>query len=233
MSSHTTPITLHYLFDVNCYLVATGGGHVLIDTGLSPRRQALDAELRKAGCEPGSLRLIILSHAHADHAGNSAYLREKYRAPIAMHVGDVGKVERGDMFWRPDGGHAAVSAIARTMLFLVGLGRFDRFEPDALLSDGQGLEEYGFDAKVLHVPGHSPGSIGVLSHAGDLFCGDLLTNTDRPRQNSMAECVSDLHASVERLGELEIGRVYPGHGKPFPIELLAQHSQARSPSGCG
>jgi glyoxylase-like metal-dependent hydrolase (beta-lactamase superfamily II) len=137
------------------------------------------------------------------------------------------------MFWRSDGGHAAVSGIARTVLFLVDLGRFDRFEPDVLLSDGQGLEEYGFDAKVLHVPGHSPGSIGVLSHAGDLFCGDLPTNTDRPRQNSMAERISDLHASVERLGKLEIERVYPGHGKSFPIELLARDGAARSSSGCG
>jgi len=233
MSSHITPITLSYLFDVNCYLVATGGSHMLIDTGLSPRRQTLDAELRKAGCEPGSLRLIVLTHAHADHAGNCAYLREKYRAPIAMHAGDVGKVERGDMFWRSDGGHAAVSAIARTMLFLVGLGRFDRFEPDVLLSDGQGLGEYGFDAKVLHLPGHSPGSIGVLTRAGDLFCGDLLTNAGRPKENSMAERISDLHASVERLGKLEVGRVYPGHGKPFPIELLAQDGEARSSSRLG
>jgi hydroxyacylglutathione hydrolase len=220
MSLAVTPITLHYLFDVNCYLVATSGGYVLVDTGTAPRREKLDRQLSSAGCEPGSLRLIVLTHAHTDHAGNCAYLRKTYGAPIAMHAGDVGKVERGDMFWRADGSGAVAATIAKTMLFLVGLGRFDCFEPDVLLSDGQSLCDFGFDAKVVHLPGHTPGSIGVLSHAGDLFCGDLLTNAKRPQRNSMAEDASALRASVERLRSLEIKTVYPGHGEPFPGESL-------------
>lgn len=43
---------------------------------------------------------------------------------------------------------------------------FQTFEPDLTLSDGQSLEEYGVDAKVLHVPGHTPGSIVVRSRTG-------------------------------------------------------------------
>lgn len=220
MTSVVTTIPLHYLFGVNCYAVETDGNCVLIDTGLSTRRAELEKRLEGAGCKPGNLRLIVLTHAHTDHAGNCAYLREKYGAPIAMHAGDAGKVKRGDMFWSPQGHHTIASAIVRTMLSVVGMGKFDEFEPDVFLEDGQSLGEYGLDAQVVHFPGHSPGSIGVLTTAGDLFCGDLLTNTERPIRPTTVDDVADMDASIGKLRTLEIRMVYPGHGKPFPIELF-------------
>ena len=60
------------------------------------------------------------------------------------------------------------------------LKKSDRFQPDVCLEDGDDLREYGFDAQVLHLPGHSNGSIGVLTAGGDLFCGDLLRNWGKP-----------------------------------------------------
>ena len=220
MPSAVTPITLHYFFDVNCYAVETDGGCVLIDTGLSQRRADLERRLEGMGCKPGGLRLIVLTHAHADHAGNCAYLRERFGAPIAMHAGDVGRVQRGDMFWSPDRDRAFSTVIGATMLSIVGFGKFDEFEPDVLLDDGQDLGEYGFDANVLHLPGHSPGSIGVLTATGDLFCGDLFTNPGKPARNSIVDDAEGMSASIGKLDDLEIRTVYPGHGTPFPIDLL-------------
>lgn len=220
MTTAITPIALHYLVDVNCYAVETGGGWVLIDTGLSKCRADLDRRLEDAGCKPGGLRLIVLTHAHADHAGNCAYLREKHRAPIAMHAGDADRVRHGDMFWSADGKRSLASAITRTILSVVGLHKVDAFEPDMLVGDGQHLGEYGLDAKVIHLPGHSPGSIGVLTAAGDLFCGDLLTNTGKPTRPTTVDDIAAMEASIDRLGGLEIRKVHPGHGQPFPIQLL-------------
>jgi len=62
----------------------------------------------------------VLTHAHTDHAGNCAYLREKYGAPTAVHAGDAGEVERADMFWSHDRKRAFAPAIARTMLCAAG-----------------------------------------------------------------------------------------------------------------
>jgi len=228
MPSVVTPIALHYVFSVNCYVVETNSTHVLIDTGPSARRADLERRLAEAGCGPHSLRLIVLTHAHADHAGNCAYLREKYGCPIAMHAGDAGQAQRGDMFWNPKRKRTSASAVVRTVLSASRLGRFDAFEPDVLLSDGQDLGEYGLDAHVIHFPGHSPGSVGVLTAAGDLFCGDLLTNTGRPARNSIVDDAADMDASVCRLSGLGIRTVYPGHGGEFPIEQLM-----RSPGMAG
>jgi len=75
----------YHLGSVNCYLVKTNAGYVLIDTESSNQRAALEQELRNAGCQSGQLKLIILTHGDFDHTGNAAYLRHKFDAPLAMH----------------------------------------------------------------------------------------------------------------------------------------------------
>jgi len=116
-------------------------------------------------------------------------------------------------------------AIVRIMLPLVGLSRYDSFTPDIFLEDGHDLSEYGFDARVVHIPGHSKGSIGILTTGGDLFCGDLLVNMNKPAKNTLIDDSAELDASVERLKTLEIKTVYPGHGKPFQMEQFMENNQ--------
>lgn len=222
MPTEIKTITQKYLIAVNCYLVKTSSGYILIDTGLSKKRSDLERELDTAGCKPGDLRLIIITHGHLDHNGNTAYLREMYDAKIAMHSGDSMMTESGDMF---RGMKGFTVAIVRIMLPLVRLSRYDSFRPDIILEDGHDLSEYGFDARVVHVPGHSKGSIGVLTADGDLFCGDLLVNMDKPARNTLIDDPAEYDASVEKLRTLEIRTVYPGHGKPFQMEQFMENKQ--------
>ncbi len=51
---------------VNCYLVKTGDGFFLIDTGWATKRTELEKELESAGCKPGNLKLVILTHGDSD-----------------------------------------------------------------------------------------------------------------------------------------------------------------------
>jgi glyoxylase-like metal-dependent hydrolase (beta-lactamase superfamily II) len=213
-------ITHKYLMAVNCYLVKTPFGYVLIDTGLTKRRSDLVEELETAGCKPGDLRLIIITHGHLDHNGNTAYLREKYDAKVAMHGGDSAMAESGDMFRDVKG---LTVAIIRILLPLVGMSRYDSFTPDIFLVDGHDLSEHGLDARVVHFPGHSKGSIGVLTAEGDLFCGDILGNTGKPTKTTIVDDSAELDASVEKLKTLEIKTVYPGHGRPFQMEQFIEN----------
>ena len=204
-----------YMMTVNCYLVKTSSGFILIDTGLPKRRSDLERELETAGCKPGDLKLIIITHGHLDHNGNTAYLREKYGAKVAVHGGDSVMTESGDMF---RGVKGLAVTIIRMILPLMGMSRYDSFKPDIILEDGHDLSEHGLDARVIHVPGHSKGSIGVLLTGGDLFCGDILGNTGKPEKTTIVDDSAELDASVDRLRTLEIETVYPGHGKPFRME---------------
>ena len=205
---------------VNCYLIETGAGYILIDTGGSNSRADLEKELEGAGCTTaGDLKLVVLTHGDFDHSGNAAHLRKKFGAKIAMHQDDIGMVERGDMFWNRKGPNVVI----RMMIpILFGFGRSKRFKPDLHVGEGYDLSEYGLDAKILWIPGHSRGSIGILTAGGDLFCGDLLENRERPVLNSLMNDPVAAYASVEELQSKNINTVYPGHGKPFPMEMLVE-----------
>ena len=101
MTVEITIITTPFVFNtsVNCYLVRTGDRFVLIDTGVTSKHGTIEKELESAGCQPGNLTLIVLTHGDFDHCGNAAYLRKKFGTRIALHKDDSGMVERGDMLW--------------------------------------------------------------------------------------------------------------------------------------
>jgi len=203
---------------VNCYLVKAGDGYILIDTGFASKRAFLEKELESAGVIPGNLTLIILTHGDSDHADNCAYLREKYGAPITMHLNDSGMVENGDMSWNRKSKPDKISITFRIMTKLFsGLnkpGSFNTFKPDFYIGDGQSLSEYGFRAEVLHLPGHSKGSIGILTTGGELFCGDMFYNF---AGFTYIDDLTEYNASISKLNNFTIKTVYPGHGKPFPM----------------
>lgn len=223
------PIRLSLPFklgSVNCYLVETDTGYILIDTGSSSSRANLEKELVSAGCQPGNLQLIVLTHGDFDHTGNAAYLRKKFGAKIAMHADDSGMIERGDMFWNRTSGNMLTRMMAPLLPALFGFGKSERCTPDLHIKDGYALSEYGFDAQILSIPGHSKGSIGIMTAGGDLFCGDLLENMDKPALNSIMDDLAAANASVEKLKEFAIRTVYPGHGEPFPMErFIKSHTE--------
>lgn len=207
---------------MNCYLLESDTGHILIDTGGSNKRSELERELESTGCKPGNLKLIVLTHGDFDHIGNAAFLREKFGTKIAMHKDDSGMAERGDMFWNRKTSRTLIRMIAP---ILFRFGRSDRFEPDLYIEDGYALSEYGFDATVLTIPGHSKGSIGILTAGGNLLCGDLFDNTEKPALNSIMDDLAAANASVEKLRSLAVNTVYPGHGKPFPMEQFMKSNR--------
>ena len=217
----TLPLFLR-MGEVNCYLVNSGDGYILIDTGGPNNRKALLKELALAGCKPGMLKLIVLTHGDFDHTGNSAYLRGAFNCKIAMHANDAGMAGRGDMFVNRK---QPIALIRMLIPLFAGFGRSERFMPDLLLKDGDDLSEYGFEAKVLSIPGHSRGSIGILTTEGELFCGDLFENRKRPALSSIMDDITEAKASLQKLGELNIGMVYPGHGGSFSINQILIFSQ--------
>jgi hydroxyacylglutathione hydrolase len=205
---------------VNCYLIEVEDGFALIDTGYAKYRDTIDAALAKAGCD--SLKLIMLTHGDFDHVGNCAYLKEKFRCKVAMHPDDVGMVEKGDMFWNREMGRAK-RAMGNLFTFVmrISLDEADRFSPDIFLKDRQSVSEFGFDATVHHLPGHSKGSIGLFTADGDFFCGDFFTNVPMPKRSNLVSNRDDYSKSLEKIQGFDIRMVYPGHGLPFQKDALS------------
>lgn len=209
---------------VPCYLLKSESGFLLIDSGDSSDCGQLEKVLEQEGVKPGNLKLIILTHGDFDHVGNAAFLRQKYGAKVAMHKDDAEMVISGNQGSgrkeKPD----RITFFGKFIMFLsahfIKPGAFHTFTPDLYVEDDDSLMEYGFDARILHLPGHSRGSIGVLTADGSLFCGDLLMNMVRPALHFMIDDLADCRASIARLRSLGVKVIYPGHGKPFSIDQL-------------
>lgn len=202
---------------VNAYLIPAADGYILIDTGMPQQWGRLEAELVQMGCLPDNLRLVIITHGDFDHTGNCARLQRKYQARVAMHSGDLAMVTTG----------APVDRTARGVMgkLFLSLGKlaggrtgFDTFQPDLLLEDGQDLSEYGLAARVIHTPGHTKGSVAILTENRLLFVGDSLSNRTRPDSAPFIQDFRELRDSIARLKGLDARMIYPGHGKPFPFE---------------
>ncbi len=207
---------------VNCYLIKTKNGYILVDTGFSNQRINIENMLDNVGVQPGNLMLILLTHGDFDHSGNCAYLREKYQSKIAMHKNDLGMVEHGDLFYSRGSRNIIIRKLVKMILplFKMSLKKSDQFTPDIYLKEGDDLSEYGFSAKVVHLPGHSSGSIGFHTTEGDLFIGDLLENNEKqgPIKGSLIDNPINFDTSIAKLITLSLNTVYPGHGNPFQMK---------------
>jgi hydroxyacylglutathione hydrolase len=234
MAQKIIPINLG---GVNCYLVDTGDGFILVDTGGSMMfgassekiRERLDAGLESAGCNPGNLKLILITHGDADHTGNAVYLHDKFKAPIGIHQADLSRVtipgsleDVRKIQFRP-----LLYKILFPIILMVyqskikaAIAHFVPLQVDLELDEKFDLQSYGFDARILHLPGHTPGSIGILTGEGDLIAGDILANIKKPDIAPNAFDFDLLQTSVDKLKKLDIKMVYPGHGDPFPMSQL-------------
>jgi glyoxylase-like metal-dependent hydrolase (beta-lactamase superfamily II) len=225
-------ITTIDLSGVNCYLLKEGGGFILVDTGGSlffdktpdNRRNKLVEALDKAGCNASNLKLIILTHGDSDHTANAVFIREKYNAKIAMHKDDLQLVENptiekvlGNCKYRSIINKIIFPLIKNKIIKITEktLGNFERFKPDIYLNDGDSLSNFGFNAGIIHIPGHTAGSIGIVTADGNLISGDILANIKKPEFAPNALDFKLLRDSFNHIKTMNIKTVYPGHGTPF------------------
>lgn len=192
--------------NVNCYIVAENGSAILIDTG---RRKYREKILKK--CREFPITLIVLTHGHMDHCQNAAYLANALHVPIAMCEKDKNLI--------PDNRKQSLSAktfLGRIVL-LVSLKSFEKdsldvFEPTVNLKDGDSLSEYGIDAEVIELPGHTNGSIGLKTE-DKLFVGDALMNMFYPTVSMLYTDERLMKKSAEKIGDMGKMEIYFGHGK--------------------
>ena len=219
-------INLLKLGIVNAYLVKTGNGIVLIDTGLAMNRSQLEQLLAREHVDPAAITLVIITHGDLDHIGNCAYLQRTYGVHIAVHEADAGLCRTGTTILHRKRKSTALSnaiRFVRQSLFFKPMMKkypLEAFEPDTILSDGHDFRTIGFDAKAVYIPGHTMGSIGILTAEGDFFSGDTINNRKKPMVADIIQNEAALAASIEKIKTLNIKTVYPGHGTPFPMTEL-------------
>ena len=94
---------------VNCYLVKTNTGFILVDTGSSNKCRELDRKLEQSGCNSGNLKLIILTHGDFDHTGNASYIKKKHNLIIGDQSAEDIKIKLGSATKLAKGGKYEIS----------------------------------------------------------------------------------------------------------------------------
>jgi len=193
----------------NAYILSQGDNSILVDTATSKDKKKI---LR--ACQGKNIRLIALTHGHYDHAQNAAFLSRALGVPIAMHPADLPVLR--DTLAEPLQSPVWTGKIL-IWFMKISKGKLNKIEPFEVsveLRDGLSLAPYGVDASIIELPGHTRGSVGIVSADG-LIAGDALTNLFPPA--GKAALYSDeaaMHASAAWAGALGDMTVWFGHGDP-------------------
>lgn len=215
-----TPISLG--FDT-CY-VLRAAGVIAVDAGAPGKVKQFARGLARASIRPSEVHLIVLTHGHWDHVGSARDLQTLTGGKLAMHQADRACLEQSLIPLPPGVTTWGKVFIAIHRLFLP-LIRIPAATVDVILGDEAfPLQEYGLPGRILHTPGHSPGSVSILLDSGEAFVGDLAMNKFPLRRTPglpvFAEDQSAVIESWRRLLEAGARTIYPAHGKPFPAEVM-------------
>lgn len=192
----------------NCYLVINGKDAVLVDTASAPGYEKVLAE-----CSKYNMRAIILTHVHFDHAENAAKLAEHFDIPVGYSSEDeelfVSYGKQPLMSW----GLVGKVILGVSLKELAG-AKVAKPAHTFYLKEGDSLAEYGIDAKIIALPGHTRGSIGVDVEGKDLLVGDALDNWISPATGHLYSDLDAIKASAAKISALGKRTLYYGHGKP-------------------
>lgn len=200
---------------LNCYVLKGRNGDLLIDTGMPFIYKALEEYISDF-----DVRYILLTHAHVDHDGNAEKLRKKLGAEILLG-------ERDRELTGHYGRQPVKATLRRYKLRNIQQNIFGRmrlfstkpYVPDILLNSRNTgiLRELGFDADVVMLPGHTLGSVGVLSD-GVLYCGDAFTAMwEKPDITPHAVSLCSMARSLERILDISPKWLACGHGLPVKM----------------
>ena len=170
-------------------------------------------EARRLGYPPSDIANIIVTHHHKDHIGSLAALKKLTQARVIAHPADAPYID-GSL---PQPGPARPRWLSKASAPLHRLWSTTPATVDTLVNDGDELPILG-GMKVLHMPGHTPGSICLLVQQERLvIVGDVLTYRFGLRLPSRLFTVdiADEIQSIKRLASLDFNVVCFGHGPPL------------------
>ena len=206
-----------------CYLVYNPTEAILVDTARKGSGKKIMARLHQVGLEPSALKLIVITHSHYDHAGSAREIKSLTGAPVAVHRKDANELRKG---YGPLPGGTRWKAriiVALGRAFLKRLGRIPPFEPDIIVDDQLDLDRFGFKGKIIHMPGHTDGSVVVYLEGGDVISGDTLFGLQNKEIfPPFADDTRSLLESWGKLLDMPVDYFYPGHGRKISKAELAE-----------
>jgi len=196
-------------YDCHVYLLDGGSELALVDVGAGMGAEEIAANVRRAGFDPEKVRRIVCTHAHGDHAGGAARMRELLpdaELSISRQVSEL--VRTGD----EEG--TSIGLAKRAGIYPADY----RLEPcpvDRELDEGDRIAVGDLTLECIETPGHSSGHLSfLLEHDGrrSLFGGDVVFHGGTILLQNIHDCsLAALVASLRKLRGLAVDALFPGH----------------------
>ena len=217
---------------VNAHLIRSEGGCILVDAGIPGSERKIARVLARHGLSFADIKLIVVTHAHTDHAGSAARIRLLSGAPILGHQGDA------DFYSRREPMTFCPTSWVGKLFFKTPVPHqpYEGFEPDIMMvgDEAVSLIEFGVDGLVRHTGGHTPGSIAVELSSQDALVGDLVASgiliggimfTGRAIRPPFEDDPEKVARELERMVLGGAHRFYMGHGGPLDAFEVLRHAR--------
>ncbi|HDO27259.1 MAG TPA: MBL fold metallo-hydrolase [Bacteroidetes bacterium] len=219
MKTRFVSFRIHF---TNVFLIIQDGRLLLIDTGNRKQVENISHHFRTAGFELSALKYIFLTHTHYDHAGSVSGLKKLTGAKVIVHSSEADNLRKG---FTP-----IPKGTTPLFKFISFMGRkgpgiekivasYQPVEPDVLFEEQLNLKHDGFNARIIHSPGHTKGSSSLI--IGDsVFVGDAMFNFRGMIFPGFADDEKQVGDSWKKLLDLDVKWYYPAHGKRISKEEL-------------
>jgi glyoxylase-like metal-dependent hydrolase (beta-lactamase superfamily II) len=211
----------------NAWVLWEGGDGeaTLIDTGLQEDRDALRAGLQQIGIDEAQVSVVLLTHAHCDHAGSAAYFAG-HTAAVKLHENEAPFLGLPRRTYIPPSS-ALLLRPHTALAFAIGEARYpvERIAQGLVtLTSEETIEAPGGTLRVVPSPGHTPGHIAFFRERdGVLFSGDAAMNIIPIKRvvglslpiRFLSSDWEQGKASARRLADLAPRLLLSGHGPPL------------------
>ncbi|MFW9942566.1 MAG: MBL fold metallo-hydrolase [Candidatus Thorarchaeota archaeon] len=215
--------------NTNYFLLKCNEGYLLIDAGWVGKYKDFKEALNKLNINVASIKYILITHHHHDHAALVHDLREEIKCKIIIHKDGINYVKNGITYTKD---------IKQFNILLKLLDKIlspfiqCNYSPISLNEDDIIVTEDNFDiynltgikGKIIYTPGHSKDSISLVLRNGYAFIGDVAMNMlkifGQKYRPIEAENYSEVYKSWEKLIRYGTKKIFPSHGKSFSIEKL-------------
>jgi glyoxylase-like metal-dependent hydrolase (beta-lactamase superfamily II) len=211
----------------NVFMLSGNGKNILIDGSAGYKWNNLKKNLKFLNIE--KIDYLILTHTHFDHAANAARIKREYGARIIVNLREAIYLEHGENM-KPKGTIFISRFMVEHFVPLISTSlNYEGCSIDVLVDQHFDLTELGFNAYVLHTPGHSPGSQSLIiddeiALTGDAMFGVFPGSVFPP----FADNNDELIKSWGKLLETNCNIFIPSHGTPNSRVLVMKEFEKRS-----
>jgi len=203
-----------FIPDSHVYLIGdiSKSDITLVDAGLMGKGNYKLSAIEAEGIDPADIKRVIMTHTHLDHIGCLPEILDQIpEAKVWVHELEGEPLEQGDE--RVVYGMEMFRSMCQSQ-YGIPDGRF-KFKVHRMLADGDVLDLGGSSWEVLHIPGHSPGSIALYNRPrGILIPGDTVyADYAIGRFDLHGASGEQLKASLSRLADLDVDILLPGHNR--------------------